>query len=57
MDATILLTEDAPTDAAILSAAFDDIGCLYGQFRLSRRQMKPWSCYSKSIIVPMPILN
>lgn len=29
MDVTILLIEDSPTDAAILSAAFDDIGCLW----------------------------
>ena len=28
MDATILLVEDSPTDAAILAAAFDDVGCL-----------------------------
>lgn len=27
MDVTILLVEDSPTDAAILSAAFDDVGC------------------------------
>lgn len=27
MDVTILLIEDSPTDAAILSAAFDDVGC------------------------------
>ncbi len=27
MDVTILLVEDSPTDAAILSAALDDVGC------------------------------
>lgn len=27
MDITILLVEDSPTDAAILSAALDDVGC------------------------------
>ena len=27
MDVTILLVDDSPTDAAILSAAFDDVGC------------------------------
>lgn len=27
MDVTILLVDDSPTDAAILSAAFDEIGC------------------------------
>ena len=27
MDSTILIVEDSPTDAAILSAAFDDAGC------------------------------
>lgn len=27
MDLTILLIEDSPTDAAILSAALDDVGC------------------------------
>ena len=27
MDVTILLVEDSPTDAAILSAAFDEVGC------------------------------
>lgn len=27
MDVTILLVDDSPTDAAILSAALDDVGC------------------------------
>ena len=27
MDVTILLVEDSPTDAAILAAAFDEVGC------------------------------